>query len=200
MPHQGNQAVRNLSTGSSVDSLALRVARRFLAESDRFADEGGEEEDSSKGGVPPRWQEWLDAVHEGGKAKVPNPNAETRDRYHEVAFTTALKDKKTFGKAMKEYYEWIGKHPEKKEPSEKPSLKAEEPKAPEAKKDEPEKKPEKETEPKGSKGFKGFDVSDEEIEKVRKKYVPPSAPIKMQNQARITHWDKMSCSSWGLLP
>jgi hypothetical protein len=115
--------------------LALRVAARFQQ---RIADEG--EEAPSKGGVPPRWQEWLDAVHQGGKAKVPNPNAETRDRYSEVAFSTALKDKDVFRKAMKEYHEWIKKNPEdKKGPSapakaektdEKPKPKSEEKKTP----------------------------------------------------------------------
>lgn len=94
-------------------TLADRVATRWIRLSD-------EEADPSKGGVPARWQEWLDATHQGGRKKVPNPNAETQGRYKEVSFSTALKDKKVFQKALKEYREWAKKHPEKDKPAQKP--------------------------------------------------------------------------------
>jgi hypothetical protein len=89
--------------------LALRVATRYLRRAD-------EEADPAKGGVPARWQDWLDAVHEGGRKKVPNPNSETRDRYPDVSYSTALKDKNVFKKAIEDYHEWVKKNPEKDAP------------------------------------------------------------------------------------
>lgn len=89
-----------------MNSLALRVAARFMR---------ADAEESEKGGVPARWQEWLKAVHEGGKQKIPNPNPETKDRFRDVSYSTALKDKKVFQVAIKEYREWVKKNPEKKD-------------------------------------------------------------------------------------
>ena len=85
------------------DSLILRVAARYVR---------SQEEDSTskgKGGVPARWRDWLDEIHDGGKKLVPNPNPNTRDRNPEVTFNTALKDKAFFRSALKEYYNWVGK-------------------------------------------------------------------------------------------
>lgn len=91
------------------DALLIRsVVARFVK---------ADEEEPSKGGVPARWDEWLKAVHEGGREMAPNPNPATRDRYKEVTFSTALKDKGVFKKAIKEYHEWVKKNPEKDGPS-----------------------------------------------------------------------------------
>jgi GNAT superfamily N-acetyltransferase len=83
------------------------------ASTDPWSIYADEEPDPAKGGVPARWNEWLDAAHEGGRIKVPNPNSETRSRYKEVSFSTALRDKQFFQKAMKEYREWAKKNPDK---------------------------------------------------------------------------------------
>lgn len=111
----------------SDDTLASRVASRVASQlfemkiaarfayTVREADEGGEDQPpNAKGGVPPRWKEWLDATKGGGKKKVPNPNPDTRESHPQVSFTTALKDPPTFTKAMKEYHEWAKKNPEPK--------------------------------------------------------------------------------------
>lgn len=63
---------------------------------------------------PSRWKEWLDAVHEGGKKKVPNPNSETAGRFKTVSFSTALKYKPFFDKAVEEFRKWIEENPTKK--------------------------------------------------------------------------------------
>jgi len=89
------------------------LAIRYLQSSSQ----GGGGEDSSsekskgKGGPPPRWDDWLKATHDGGKERVPNPKSETRDRYPEVSFSTALKDKAFFQKALEEYKKWVSKNP-----------------------------------------------------------------------------------------
>lgn len=80
-----------------------------------------ESDTSAKGGVPPRWKEWLDSVHGGGKKKVSNPSPLTKDKYKEVSFSTALKDKNFFRHALKEYYAWAKKSQGKEESKEKPS-------------------------------------------------------------------------------
>lgn len=172
-----------------MDILAQRVAAQFAL---RMADEG--EEESGKGGVPPRWQEWLDAVHQGGRVKVPNPNAETRDRYHEVAFSTALKDKQVFGKALKDYHEWIKKNPEKGRPTEKPAPKPEGPKAPEAKKEEPksekgEAKPN--TAPKGKLNLKGpLKVSDADLDKIITKHKADFEKLTKEMKGAVAAYEK----------
>lgn len=88
--------------------------QNVIAQFHRRADEGEGEDSSGKGGVPPRWQEWLDKVHQGGREKVSNPNPATRDAHPQVSYTTALKQRLFFQKAMKEYYEWAKKNPEDK--------------------------------------------------------------------------------------
>ena len=84
-------------------TMTERILRRFKAD----AGEGEESPAPGKARVPARWQEFLDKVHQGGKEKVPNPNSATKDRFPQVSFTTALKDKKFYAKAMEEYREWI---------------------------------------------------------------------------------------------
>jgi len=86
--------------------IAARVVARYLR-----ADEG--EADSAKGGVPARWKEWLDALHDGGKSRITNPNPETKSRHPEVSYSTALKTPHFFTHALKEYKEWAKKNPEK---------------------------------------------------------------------------------------
>lgn len=104
-------------------SLVERVAARFLT-----ADAEGEE-DPKKGGVPARWNEWLDETKAEGKKKVPNPNPETKTKSPEVSFSTALKDKAFFQQALKDYQLWAKKTPEaegEKAPSAKPKAEPEE--------------------------------------------------------------------------
>ncbi len=148
-----------------MDSLALRVASLFSV---RLADEG-EEEPSGKGGVPPRWQEWLDAVHQGGKKQVPNPNPDTRERYPQVAFTTALKDKEVFKKALKEYREWAKKNPEKDD------------KAPPKDDGSKEESGKSETKSKGEIDL----VSDDEIDTVRKKHAKDFESVIQEGRQKL---------------
>jgi len=89
-------------------NLVARVVARFLQAED------GEEKKPGKGGVPARWQEFLDKVHHGGKERVKNPNPKTQSRHKEVAYSTALKYPKFFLEAMKEYNEWAKKNPKDK--------------------------------------------------------------------------------------
>lgn len=91
----------------------LRVAQWHLCADEEASPAKG------KGGVPARWKEWLDKTKEGGKRKVPNPNPESRKKSPQVSFSTALKDKATFQRAMKEYREWAKRAPEDDEPKEK---------------------------------------------------------------------------------
>jgi len=72
----------------------------------------------------PLWLQWLESQHQGGKSKVPNPNPETRERFKEVSFSTALRDDAFKSRALKEFEAWKGKQeeqglseaPAKKEP------------------------------------------------------------------------------------
>jgi hypothetical protein len=152
-----------------MNPIALRVMTRFLG---RTAD--AQEEDPSKGGVPPRWKEWLDKVHQGGSEKVPNPNPETRDRFKDVSFTTALKDKDVFRKALKEYHEWAKKNPEKRDPIPREAPKEESDKSTDSKpKTEPSKSNGKRTESKKSVGMspKGeLIVTDKEVDETLSKH------------------------------
>lgn len=97
------------------DTLILRVAARYVR--------AQEEEPSSKGkgGVPARWHDWLDEVHEGGKKQVPNPNPSTRDRRPKVTFNTALKDKTFFRQALRDYQQWAKKNPDEEGGSKEPA-------------------------------------------------------------------------------
>ncbi len=142
-------------------SLAERLAARYLQ-----ADEG--EGDTGKGGVPARWNEWLDAVHQGGRAKVPNPSAETRSRYPNVSFSTALKDKAFFSDAMKDYREWAKKNPEKGKGGEKPAAKPEEA---------PAKTPEKKDAPKPEKAEKKEEKPDRDVKPEKKSATPFSGAL-----------------------
>ena len=69
------------------------------------------EEDSSKAkaGPPAHWDEFIKEKYQDGKKQVPNPNPETRKRFPQVAFNSAMKDKSFRDHAMKEYKEWLGK-------------------------------------------------------------------------------------------
>jgi len=79
------------------------IVRRYL---DRVA-QGQGQGDSGKGGVPAQWVEWLKAEHQGGKEKVGNPNADTKSRFPQVSYSTALKYKPFYQKALEEYKEWV---------------------------------------------------------------------------------------------
>ncbi len=80
------------------------IVARYLAKKAE-----GEEEPSGKGGVPPQWNEWLKEEHQGGKQKVSNPNPETKGRFPQVSYSTALKDKNFHGKALEEFKKWRDK-------------------------------------------------------------------------------------------
>ena len=90
------------------DALRLHLLRILTADVP-----AGEEEPAKgkgQGGPPPMWKEFLDAVYEGGKRKVPNTNFKTREKHPQVAVSTLLKSDKTFyGKVYKEYLEWKSK-------------------------------------------------------------------------------------------
>ena len=111
------------------DVLTLRVAARYYRSKIALSTGEGESEPTRKGKVPPKWKEWLDATQEGGKRKVPNPSSDpkSRERSPEVAFSTALKNKSFYGKAIKEYYEWVGKQKDEGTPEKKPAAPAETP-------------------------------------------------------------------------
>jgi hypothetical protein len=49
------------------------------------------------------FDEWFGKRYEGGKKKVPNPNPKTKDKYPEVAASTAMKDKAFAAKVYAEY-------------------------------------------------------------------------------------------------
>jgi hypothetical protein len=179
------------------DPASIRVARLFLARSGRtFTADEGEGESGKKSGPPARWQEWLDKVHQGGKKKVPNPNAETKGRYSQVSFTTALRDKTFFGKAMEEYKEWAKKNPESKGGEKAPAKKEEEPKKdkPAPKKEEkPEPKEEKKEEPKkkSATSFEGALGPDEaEIDAVLKEHGEAIEKLKPAMQKAVKDYEK----------
>lgn len=84
--------------------LAHRIVSRFLTANAR-----------ADSGQPERWHEFMKAVYEGGKKKVPNPNPKTKARYPTVSITTALKDQGVRQRVMEEYRKWLGeKGPETK--------------------------------------------------------------------------------------
>lgn len=73
---------------------SIRVAARFL-----------------EAEAPSRWQEFLDAVYEGGKKKIPNPDPDTRESHPEIAVSTLLqKDKNYRKKLMDQFRRWKKKH------------------------------------------------------------------------------------------
>jgi hypothetical protein len=112
--------------------LAARVVRNVIAR--YLVAEENEEVQPSSGNkrMPAQWKEWLDAVHVGGKKKVPNPNSATRSAHPQVSFSTALKDKQFYQKALEDYHKWVarqkdddkGKSEKKPEKEEKPAKKA----------------------------------------------------------------------------
>ena len=112
-----------------IDDVCAAMVPRLLRALD-----GGDDAGGKSSGPPARWQEWLDKTQQGGKKRVQNPNAKTKSSHPDVAFTTGLKDKTFMQKAMKEYYEWIKKNPEKsskpkEETKEEPKPKPEAPKS-----------------------------------------------------------------------
>lgn len=172
-----------------MDPLTLRVASIFVV---RLADEG-EEGPSGKGGVPARWHEWLDAVHQGGKKQVPNPNPDTRARFPQVTFSTSLKDKATFSKALKEYHEWAKKNPEKDKPSEKAPAKTDESKDKSRSEDDSKDKSKSEGASKAGGAFhKAFDVTPEDLDRVLKEHGKKFDDIiaKGKNRLDTYHYNK----------
>lgn len=74
-------------------------------------EEGGEEESSDSGkktSLPPRWQEFVDALFEGGKKKVKNPKRPEQGKPYkkQVSFSTAMKDKSFQKSVWKRYKRW----------------------------------------------------------------------------------------------
>lgn len=123
------------------EQLLQRLKEAGESSERRDTEESAEPAKSSKKpkGPPPRWDEFLGEKHQKGKVKVTNPNSKTRDKYPQVMFTTALKDKGFMAKTMKEYSEWL-----KNKPSSKPAKEA--PKEDSKKKDAPKaEQPAKET-------------------------------------------------------
>jgi len=93
------------------------------------AEEAEEGASSSSSGISLKWLQWLEEEHNKGNEKVSNPNSETRDRFPQVSFNTALKDTSFKSKAIQEYKRWLekddkppkGKSPEKEPSKEKKS-------------------------------------------------------------------------------
>ena len=54
-----------------------------------------------------KWEEFLNLFYEGGKKKVKNPNAETKDKYPEVQLSTALKDQMFAHGIQQEFHAWL---------------------------------------------------------------------------------------------
>ena len=104
--------------------LALRVATLYQKRA-LSTGEDTEETSGNKGRVPPRWKEWLDATQQGGKRMVPNPspNPLSRERHRQVSFSTALKNKDFYKKAIEAYQHWVEKTESKEKPKEKPEAK-----------------------------------------------------------------------------
>lgn len=55
------------------------------------------------------WEKYLKEKWDGGKARVPNPNQETKDTHKDVAFSTAFKNDSFKAKVFKDYHEWVKK-------------------------------------------------------------------------------------------
>jgi len=111
---QSNELIQWVSVFD--DLMTLRVAARYVRARAKISLSTGEDDETQrKGKIPPRWKEWLDLTQEGGKRKVPNPSADpqSRERNSEVSFSTALKNPSFYGKALKEYYNWVGKQDDK---------------------------------------------------------------------------------------
>jgi hypothetical protein len=90
--------------------LAVRVAARFdsrIARGPVVEDEEEESTDSSQPHMPALWPDFLEEMHHGGKEKVRNPNPDTRKQFPQVSFSTALKLRPFFQRALKEYHRWL---------------------------------------------------------------------------------------------
>lgn len=94
-----------------MDLIARVIARSLRADSE---DDG------------PEFEDFIDEVHDGGAAKVPNPNSETREQFPQVSYLTALKNQAFLAKAYKDYQAWAER---KRKPAPAPEKKEEKPKA-----------------------------------------------------------------------
>jgi hypothetical protein len=142
-------AIRLAASRPAGDPLRETLLRVILAD---VEDSGEEEEEESKGkkrGPPPKWQEFLDAKYQGGKAKVQNTNPKTRAQRPEVVMTTRMKADKAFkSKVYDEYIEWIGKQKaDKSSPKKEKTEEEKKEEKSELETDKSEKKPEKKEEP-----------------------------------------------------
>lgn len=63
----------------------------------------GSEPGGHETGADSSFEEWYAHRYDGGKRKVPNPNPKTKQRYPEVAASTAMKDKQFAAKVYAEY-------------------------------------------------------------------------------------------------
>lgn len=74
-----------------------------------LATEEGESEDepkSKKKGPPPGWDNFVKEKYGGPSKMVPNPNPKSKKKYPNVTLSTALKDKATMARVMREYAQW----------------------------------------------------------------------------------------------
>lgn len=78
-----------------------------------LAKEGLRDSESQSEGPPPDWDEFMREMYDGGKRRIPNPNPETRDTYHDVSISTALKYPNVMKSVMREYRAWQKKRSDK---------------------------------------------------------------------------------------
>jgi hypothetical protein len=76
------------------------------------------------------FENFLAERYEGGRARVPNPNSQTRERYREVAVSTALKDPEFQRKIRVEFERWREKEDEDLDEAESRPLPREAPRTP----------------------------------------------------------------------
>lgn len=95
--------------------LGLRVARIWLREKiardvdqDKTRDVTVSDEESRNSD----YQEFLQERYQGGQARIPNPNPDTREKWPEVSFETAMKDPAFQGHVSREFEQWRGQRSE----------------------------------------------------------------------------------------
>lgn len=103
------------SSSLPLRELAIKVAYLYpetrkhlmpLLRTKTAEEEAATPKPKGKGGVPPRFKEFLQQKYQGGKKKVSNPNTKTRSDFPQVSTSTALKDKFFFQKVLIEFKQW----------------------------------------------------------------------------------------------
>lgn len=111
--------------------LASRVASRWIFSKEDVSDTelpgGGKRPPDNAArsfGEDPLFEKFLDEKYQGGAAKIPNPNPETREKWPTISFQTALKDEGFRRKVTQEFEHW--KSEQKDEDTDRPQRSEEE--------------------------------------------------------------------------